>query len=233
VEIIEEVALRANDNGFDHYKIDSETPFGVSYDHIIMWKQFDVDKSKTISDFLQTKREYILSLPAVPLVGKDNPEQMKEDTTNRWLSYNVFQWEDECPEIGELKQFFMRMHLDYLRVSRVTPPSNEYYFQSWVNQYKRGEKIGIHAHNDTPSAYLSANIILDCDEPARSKTSYYPYGLGSDGLIYEARPGRAIMFHSKISHESHVYDGEYRVTVPLDIYLPNHRSEGTYIKVEY
>jgi hypothetical protein len=225
--------VREVNKGFDRYHQESETPFGVTYDHCIMWDQFDPVKSKTISDFLMGKRNEILKLPAVPLVGKSDPEQMKNDTTNRWLSYNVFQWEDECPEIGELKKFVMKLHLDYLRVKRVSPPHNEFYLQAWVNQYKRGEKIGVHEHNDTPSAYLSLNIILDCDNPDSSKTVYYPYGIGGDGLIYDSVPGLAIIFESTVKHESVEYDGEYRVTVPIDIYLPNHVTDGTYHKIEY
>lgn len=222
-----------SDSGFDKFYAEPETPFGVKIDHIIMWKQFDISKAKIIADFLVNKKEEILELPAVSLVGKDDPEQMKTDTTNRWLSYNVFQWEDECPEIGDLKRYVMQLHLDYLRVKRVELPNTEFYLQSWVNQYDRGQKIGIHEHNDTPSAYLSLNIILDCDNPDGSQTVYYPYGLGGDGLLYNSVPGLGIIFESTVKHESVEYDGEYRVTVPVDIYLPEHITDGTYVKIEY
>lgn len=170
-----------------------------------------INKVEKIRNFLLSKKDYVLSLPKTHDGGTDLGE---ETVTSRFGSYNLFQFKDECKEIGEL--------LDYLRVLYVQFVRQEgFHVQdlkivSWFNVMQKGDKIKLHAHGSGPDAYLSGNMHLD---NYNTHTIYqWPYGFEETPI--ENIMGGITLFPSYFAHRTDEYTGEdSRVSIAFDLRL--------------
>ena len=186
---------------------------------IAQWHE--TDKIDTIKQFCLDIEEEILSLPS----ENDGGTGLKNRTTNKFESYNLFDYTDRCPELNDLLNFFKESVIDFLR--KDNNPPRETMIKSWFNILKKGDEINEHAHGCKSVDYLSGNMHLDT---YKTKTFYkWPYDKVESGV--PNHKGNLTIFPSYMFHRANKHLEETpRVSIAFDLYVKDFMSEDLFSK---
>lgn len=194
-------------------------PYAPTWDislGITQWMQSS--KIDTIRQFMLDKEEYILSLD---LNNDAGTGLTKESITTRHGKYNLFDFVEECLELKELLEFLQISYLEFVEADNTQP-----YFPldivCWFNIIRKGEKINIHRHGTTESAYLSGNMHLD--RYSSSGTHYTHFDMTKD--LPNLKGGLTI-FPNWVAHWVDTWKEDIpRVSLAFDLYINQYPYYG-------
>jgi len=177
---------------------------------------WDIDLD-VLRDFFLSKEKFTLEqFEPEPEVAPQGPT-----LTQRLRKYNIFEWEDECSELTNLRKVIRKFHKEYNRkVSGNTNYRQEgkIFIRAWFNVLRRGEKIGNHVHSTHPHSYLAGNMVVTCDE---SQTIYcHPLYQLEDGYKFYSnnKPGTISLFPGTVPHFTSVHNTDTpRITLAWDL----------------
>ena len=190
-----------------------KTDYAPTFNIPIGVAKFDEEKTGVIKKFLLNKeKELINTLPSTHTAGTD----LKEDSiTNKFGSYNLFDFKDECKELNDLFLFLQESYIKFIILDGQRFIDVE--IVCWFNILRKGEDISIHHHSagNYSEGYLSGNIHLDS---YNTITKYLcPYDIQT---VYPVKNliGGLTLFPSWMLHGSdkHLEDKE-RVSIAFDL----------------
>ena len=154
------------------------TPFTAFWQYCIGERILPKINCDRLKEFLLSKQEEVLEI-------KDNLTDSgtglgNQSTTARWLSYNVFQWDQEDLKI--LKEGIIKTHDIYYRFVVGEEPPEIQILACWMNIMKKGQRIKKHNHEFNKKSYLSGNFTVASEG---TKTIYVNpmVHIGEDKLI--------------------------------------------------
>ena len=177
-------------------------PIGID-----QWTEFE--KIDTIKDFLLSKEEEILKLD---ILDDARTGLGENDVTTRYGHYNLFDFANECPEIGDLLNFLRTSWFDFIRQDSTTPyPLN---IICWYNIIRKGQEIKLHRHSADETTYLSGNMHLDSYD---TLTTYEHMEM--DMAVPNVKGG-VTFFPGYVEHYVPIYEGDTpRVSLAFDLYI--------------
>lgn len=191
------------------------TEFAPQWNIPIGVKKFDdVDSIEKIKNFLIKKEPEIISKISYDYDGRTNLNP--NSVTGRFTHYNLLKFQNECPELSTLFDFFKNSYLEYIFTEELSPRDTE--IVCWFNALRKGERVDEHNHGAGNDVYLSGNFIL---ENHQTKTHYKcPYD--RDVLISIPNlQGILTIFPSFVYHYSDTYDDDgIRHSIAFDIRIP-------------
>ena len=190
-----------------------KTDYSPVFDISFGISQFDKTKTKIIKKFLLDKEKYIIeNFPSTHSGGTD---VSSDSITNRFGSYNLFDFNEECTE---LKDFFKFLQESYLKF--VILDGHEIIdidIVCWFNVVRKGQDISAHHHSagNYSEGYLSGNVHLD---EYKTITKYYcPYDIQVLYGFANVRGGLTI-FPSWMLHGTDIHNEDIeRVSIAFDL----------------
>ena len=190
-----------------------KTEYAPIFDIPIGHAKFDEEKTKIIKSFLLSKeQELIKTLPATHTAGTN---LKKDSVTNRFGSYNLFDFIPECNELQDLFAFLQYNYIEFVNQDGCKVIDLD--IVCWFNVLRKNEDISLHHHSagNYSEGYLSGNIHLDS---YNTITKYLcPYDIQT---VYPVKNliGGLTLFPSWMLHSSdkHLEDKE-RVSIAFDL----------------
>jgi len=186
----------------------------------------DQEKLKTITEFLESKEEYILQ--KYKFRGDFGTSLTDKHVSTRSGGYNIFQFSNECPELNNLLAFLIFSYQDYMKnvipknayTGKLNPALN-----CWVNIMRDSESIGRHRHSEdySPSwSFVSASIIL------RAKNTCTRYSYKGEEFASDNVNGCLTIFPPYYDHwtDEHKDTSHNRVTLGMDFFFDKEHSAG-------
>lgn len=195
--------------------IDPLTEFSPTWNIPIGVKKFDNDDViNDIRNFLITKEKDIIH--SIPYDYDGTTGLNPNSVTGRFACYNLLKFQEECPGLKTLFEFFQKSYLEYIFTEDLTPRDTD--IVCWFNALRKGERVHEHNHGSGNDVYLSGNFILDNHD---TKTHYKcPF----DRDIITSIPnlkGILTIFPSFVYHYSDMYnDNGIRHSIAFDIRIP-------------
>tara|TARA_B100000902_G_C27008691_1_gene763624 strand:+ start:50 stop:781 length:732 start_codon:yes stop_codon:yes gene_type:complete len=154
------------------------TPFTAFWQYFIGERILSKINCDRLKEFLLSKQEEILEIKDD--LNDGGTGLGNQSTTSRWLSYNVFQWDQEDLKI--LEEGIIKTHDIYYRLLVGKEPPEIEIPACWMNIMNKGERIKKHNHAFDEKSYLSGNFTVACEG---SKTVYVNpmYHISEDELI--------------------------------------------------
>ena len=184
----------------------------------------DQDKLKTITEFLESKEQYLLQ--KYKFRSSFGTSLTEKHVSTRSGGYNIFQFLDECPELNELFGFFVKSYWDYIdTVFPKTAYTGNYNpaLNCWVNILRNGENIGKHKHSLEGSywSFISASIVL------RAKNTCTRYMHKEEVISIDNINGSLTVFPPYYDHWTDMHkDNQSRVTLGMDFFFDKAHSAG-------
>jgi len=184
----------------------------------------DQDKLKIITEFLESKEQYLLQ--KYKFRSDFGTSLTDKHVSTRSGGYNVFQFLNECPELNDLLNFLAESYWDYYNN---TFPKSAYIgslnpaIGCWVNILRDGENIGKHKHSHSGGlfgwSFISASIIL------RAKNTCTRYMHEGEVLSIENTTGCLTVFPPYYDHWTDTHkDSQNRVTLGMDFFFDKAHS---------
>ena len=176
---------------------------------------FDLDID-VLRDFFLKKEQWVIDNYDHEEITAPQAPQL----TQRLRHYNIFEWEDECPELTKLRRVIKKFHKEYGK--KVWGNTYRYdqklYIRAWLNVLREGEEIGMHIHSTHPHSYIAGHFTVTCDD---SQTIYcHPLYQLPDGYRFYSnnKPGTLTLFPSTVPHCTSVQKTNIpRVTIAFDL----------------
>jgi hypothetical protein len=207
------------------------SPFAPEWDYFLAESPIENIDYEKIANFFLNKEQELLDLPTTNRNNiVDGYTGLGENSlTSRYSEYNVFQFEDELPELTKLRQEIFNRYCGLLQLLEVK--RDKVWYQSWCNIVRKGEHMKPHLHNVSPYCYLGAHVCIQCDN---TSTVYInPINQINDPFTYDSpnKVGKLTIFQQNIPHYTteHKSDKE-RITIAFDFYIDedyNLRDENT------
>lgn len=140
-----------------------------------------------------------------------------DSVTSRFGRYNLFNFNNELPELNDLLTFLRKSYLEFIAEDLSTVRMCD--VVCWFNIIRDNTTINKHSHGSEISAYLSGNVHLD---NYHTKTMYAPPFESRDSNGVDNIKGGVTIFPSCLPHYTDVYRGTApRVSIGFDLWL-NH-----------
>lgn len=174
----------------------------------------DEDKVDAIRNWLianedRIKKEY----PALHDGGTGLGDQ---SVTSRFGRYNLFDFADECPELGDLLNFIRLSWIEF--VEKDQTPFIDLEIVCWYNIVRENQTIVEHSHGAVPTGYLSGNMHLDDYE---TRTLYRTPFLAQNYMPIQNMKGGLSFFPSYVFHKTDEYkdSSKPRLSIAFDLRL--------------
>jgi|TARA_B110000858_G_scaffold3097_1_gene3575 hypothetical protein len=189
------------------------TSFAPQWDFTIgVFQLQDQEILDTIRRFLIHKEDHILSLKQGDNAGTGVGD---DSITTRYGKYNLFDFQDECPELITLLEWLQTSFLEFAQHEASMPMELE--IVCWYNILRDGAGMDEHIHSSQQSSYLSGNMQIS---EFNTQTNYRP-PMCDTGKTLDGPSGQLVMFPSFVPHSvDHEYKGE-RISIAFDLY-PTH-----------
>ena len=195
-------------------------------DYIKCYAYQDLNKLKTITDFLESKEQYILQ--KYKYRSDFGTSLQEKHVSTRSGGYSVFEFREECTELNDLLDFLTTSYWNYMDnvlpkdayTGKLNPAIN-----CWVNILRDGENIGRHKHSQdhTPWwSFISASMVL------RAKNTCTRYMYKDETLSIDNAIGNLTIFPPHIDHWTDTHrDTQNRVTLGMDFFFDKNHSKGS------
>lgn len=177
----------------------------------IVVSNYDKDL-KEVAEFLLSKEKYILD--NCPIVS-DFGSLLPSFVTTRAGSYNVFQFIDECPQLGDIKRYIIDQYWKYVEDVGFKEYAVKPGINCWFNVVRNGEKIIFHKHSENERSFVSATMCIQVEDTQ----SIYKKN-GEVVKTVENKEGQFTIFKCDLEHgtTTHISDVP-RVTLGIDIFF--------------
>jgi hypothetical protein len=204
--------------------------FAPEWNYFIAEKYIKDVNFNELSKFILNKKKKILELPYTIKNNKfsdGNTGLGEKSVTARYDRYNVLSWKNK--NVKKIKENILKFYKEFLKSFNFKLPK-ELYIQCWVNIMKKGEKINIHSHSETPNSYLSGHICVQIDN---TSTFYINPINRTQPYAYESKNevGKITLFQSSVPHCTSIhYSDKKRITIAFDISL--NKIDDSFLKLK-
>jgi hypothetical protein len=196
------------------------SPFAPEWEYFLVESAIENIDYVKIANYFLNKEQELLKLPVT--IKSDTVDGYTglgaNSLTSRYSHYNVFQFENELPELTKLRQEIFNRYCEMLSLLGIK--RDKIWFQSWCNIVRKGEYIKPHLHSVSPYCYLGAHVTIQCD--GTSTVYINPINQINDPEIYDSpnKVGKLTIFQQNIPHYTteHKSDKE-RITIAFDFYI--------------
>lgn len=171
----------------------------------------DVIRNWLIANEDRIKKEY-------PALHDGGTGLGQSSVTSRFGRYNLFDFANECPELGDLLNFIRRTWIEF--VERDQTPFLDLDIVCWYNIVRENQAITEHSHGAIPTGYLSGNMHLDDYE---TRTLYRTPFLAQNYMPIQNMKGGVSLFPSYVFHKTDEYKdtSKPRLSIAFDLRLPD------------